>query len=245
MLGGQQVERADRVDPPAPRRGEVGDGVLDDAAAAASSSAVGPVEVVGRQQPQRDDLDADLLAPAEELLDLVGAGLVARAGVALPGLAAQRRLPSRMTPTCRGDPVAVAAMPRAGARRRRRPDRATPRAPHLATRSPRHPAHARVYARPPRAPSTATVTVRSSPVGRGRVRVRSDGRHVCREVRVDGTRTYGRVGYLFVVIETRDPAEHAVHPRSVHVEAVWRRFDSVVERSSARVEADVVTWPRT
>ena len=43
-------------------------------ASSGASSDVGPVEVVGGEQPQRDDLDADLLAPAEELLDLVGAG---------------------------------------------------------------------------------------------------------------------------------------------------------------------------
>src|SRR6185369_1119569 len=45
-------------------------------------------QVVRRQQPERDDVDADLVAPAQELLDLVGAGLVpvggARAGLASP-----------------------------------------------------------------------------------------------------------------------------------------------------------------
>ena len=45
-----------------------------------------PVQVVGRQQPQRDDLDADLLAPAEQRLDVVGAGLVALRGVGADGL---------------------------------------------------------------------------------------------------------------------------------------------------------------
>ena len=62
----------------------------------------GPVEVVGRQQPQRDDLDAELVAPAEELLDLVRAGPVAVGDAARRTRVAQRRLPSRITPTWRG-----------------------------------------------------------------------------------------------------------------------------------------------
>ena len=51
-----------------------------------SSSSRGTVEVVGREQPQRDDLDADLLAPAEQRLDVGGAGAVPVGGVAADGL---------------------------------------------------------------------------------------------------------------------------------------------------------------
>ena len=46
----------------------------------------GPAEVVGRQQPQRDELDVQLVAPAEELLDLVGAGEVAALDLLAEGL---------------------------------------------------------------------------------------------------------------------------------------------------------------
>ena len=41
-----------------------------------------PLEIVRRQQPQRDQLDADLVAPREELVDLVGAAPVTERGVA-------------------------------------------------------------------------------------------------------------------------------------------------------------------
>ena len=65
---GQQVERTDRVDPPAAglRRGRA-TVVLDDRAAAGPARPPGARQVVGREQPQRDDLDAGLLAPAEEV----------------------------------------------------------------------------------------------------------------------------------------------------------------------------------
>ena len=49
--------------------------------AAGPSSLRRPVEVVGREQPQRDHLDADLLAPAEQRRDVGGTGPVAVRGV--------------------------------------------------------------------------------------------------------------------------------------------------------------------
>ena len=62
------------------RRGQVAHGVLDDGEQL--SELVGrPAEVVGGQQPQRDDLDAAGGAPAEQVLDLVGAAAMARADV--------------------------------------------------------------------------------------------------------------------------------------------------------------------
>ena len=78
--GGQQVERADRVHPPAPLVGQRLDGVLDDLEQRVQLGRR-PVEVVGREQPERDDLDADLVAPAEQRLDVVRAGLVPVRGV--------------------------------------------------------------------------------------------------------------------------------------------------------------------
>ena len=82
-LRGQEVEGADGVDPPAVGRGERVDGLLDDAEERAQLG-LGTVEVVGGEQPERHDLDADLVAPREEVGDVVGAGLVAlaRAGPA-------------------------------------------------------------------------------------------------------------------------------------------------------------------
>ena len=101
VSAGSRSSAPDRLDPPAPLVGERVDGLLDDAAAAASSSLGGPVEVVGREQPQRDDLDADLLAPAQQRLDVRGPGAVALRGVGADG-PAHRRLPSSITPTCLG-----------------------------------------------------------------------------------------------------------------------------------------------
>ena len=79
--GGQQVERAHRVQPPA--RWSASEST---ASSMISSSGCelrgGAVEVVGREQPQGDDLDADLLAPAEQRLDVGGAGPVPVRGVA-------------------------------------------------------------------------------------------------------------------------------------------------------------------
>ena len=103
-LVGQQVERADDLEPPAPRRGE--------RRSTASSMIVeqrlelvgAAREVVGGEHPQRDDLDADVLAPLEQVGDLVRARAGARRRVDSPRLRAQRRLPSRITPTCRGSP---------------------------------------------------------------------------------------------------------------------------------------------
>jgi hypothetical protein len=70
---GQQVQRTDRVHAPAAGVRDVVDQPLDDREQRRQLGRR-PVEVVGGQQPQRDDLDTDLVAPAEDLLDLVGAG---------------------------------------------------------------------------------------------------------------------------------------------------------------------------
>ena len=76
-VAGQQVERADDVERPAVLGpGEVGDDALDDAQQRAELG-LGAGQVVGRQQPERDDLDAGVVAPAEQVDDLVGAALVA------------------------------------------------------------------------------------------------------------------------------------------------------------------------
>src|SRR5690606_25046982 len=67
---GQQVEAAhDSQAPPAALR-QAGDRVLDDGEQRLELLG-GALEVVGREHPQRDDLDPQVLAPAEELADLV------------------------------------------------------------------------------------------------------------------------------------------------------------------------------
>ena len=68
--------------------GERGDDVLDDAEQRVELGRR-PVEVVGREQPQRDHLDADLLAPLQQRLDVGGAG-----GVTLRGAGADRPGPA-------------------------------------------------------------------------------------------------------------------------------------------------------
>ncbi|EGJ75002.1 putative oxidoreductase [Streptomyces sp. Tu6071] len=73
---GQDVEGADVVDAPAAVGGEGPDGVLDDAEEG-DEFGLGAVEVVRGEHPQRHDLDVRLGAPAEELLDLLGARAVA------------------------------------------------------------------------------------------------------------------------------------------------------------------------
>ena len=99
---GEQVERADGLEPPAAGGGERADGVLDDREQLLELvGAAG--EVVRGEHPERDHLDADVLAPLEQVGDLVGARLVP-CRVDSPMLRAQRRLPSRMTPTWRGSP---------------------------------------------------------------------------------------------------------------------------------------------
>ena len=82
--GGQQVEGADGVEPPPALVGEGGDGLLDDLQQGLELAG-GAVEVVGREQPQRDVLDADLLAPPEHRLDVGGAGAVPVGGVGTHG----------------------------------------------------------------------------------------------------------------------------------------------------------------
>src|SRR5690606_16283693 len=82
--GGQQVGGADVVHTPASVGGEAADHVLDDAEQG-DELFLGAVEVVRRQQPQGDDLDVRLRAPAEELLDLVCARAVAVDGAGSRG----------------------------------------------------------------------------------------------------------------------------------------------------------------
>ncbi len=71
----QQITGADVVDAPAAVGGEGADDVLDDAEQR-DEFVLRPLEVVGRQQPERDDLHVRLGAPAEKLLDLLGPGPV-------------------------------------------------------------------------------------------------------------------------------------------------------------------------
>ena len=82
---GQQVEGADRVEPPPARGREVLHHSLDDGQER-QQLLLGPVEVVGRQQPERDDLDAELVAPPEERLDVGGTGAPAGGLVGAGGL---------------------------------------------------------------------------------------------------------------------------------------------------------------
>ena len=72
------------LQPPAALGGEVGDDRLDDRQQRGQLGGRA-VEVVGGQQPQGDHLDADVLAPAEQRQDVVGAGLVALLGVGAVG----------------------------------------------------------------------------------------------------------------------------------------------------------------
>jgi hypothetical protein len=75
-LGRQQVQRADDAQGPvAVRTGQVGDDALDDPQQRRQLG-LRPAEVVGGQQPQRDDLHAGLVAPAEQVDDLARAGPV-------------------------------------------------------------------------------------------------------------------------------------------------------------------------
>ena len=82
-------------------------------------------QVVGRQQPQGDHLDAVLLAPLEQLEDLVGTLLVPPLTSVMPADLAHRRLPSHITPTWCGIAAADSAA-RAAARRAGRRARAIP-----------------------------------------------------------------------------------------------------------------------
>jgi hypothetical protein len=76
----QQVECAHRVHPPVPLGRERVDRALDDREEVLQLLRGPAGQVVAREQPQRDHLDADLLAPAEHRTDVVGAGLVAVSG---------------------------------------------------------------------------------------------------------------------------------------------------------------------
>jgi hypothetical protein len=62
------------------RLGELAHGVLDDAEQR-HELIRGPIEVLARQQPERDDLDPLLLAPLQQVGDVVRAGAVAVADV--------------------------------------------------------------------------------------------------------------------------------------------------------------------
>ena len=76
---GKKVEGTDGVNAPPCLCRKVAHGVLDDPDEGLElDRRTG--EVVGRQQPQGDDLDTCLIAPAEEVDDLRGAGPVARRG---------------------------------------------------------------------------------------------------------------------------------------------------------------------
>src|SRR5918993_275770 len=81
---GQEVEGTDGVDAPSMGVREAVHGSLDDAEQRAKLT-LRTVEVVGREQPERDDLDPYLVAPRQEVGDVVGAGLVALAGAGAPG----------------------------------------------------------------------------------------------------------------------------------------------------------------
>ena len=76
---GQEVECADGVNAPPCLRREVAHGVLDDADEGLELDGR-PSEVIGREQPEGDDFDTCLVAPAEEVDDLRGAGPVAGRG---------------------------------------------------------------------------------------------------------------------------------------------------------------------
>src|SRR5690349_1016232 len=78
-LRGQQVQGPDRVDSPA-AVDELAHGFLDDPQQRLELAGRA-AQVVGRQQPQGDHLDAVLLAPLQQLEDLVGALLVPPADV--------------------------------------------------------------------------------------------------------------------------------------------------------------------
>ena len=123
-----------------------------------ASSASGPVEVVGREQPEGDDLDADLLAPASRCWIL-------SAPAWWPSAVSSRRTPGpsagcrrRSRPRASGHRCRVQAARRSVARRRRTPGSATPQTASSAQRS--RPPYSRTRghaartpnARPPGAP---------------------------------------------------------------------------------------------
>ena len=73
----EEIEGANRVDSPACLLGEISDGVLDNADECLEfDRRTG--EVVGRQEPQGDDLNPGLIAPAKKIDDLRGAGSMTR-----------------------------------------------------------------------------------------------------------------------------------------------------------------------
>jgi len=81
----QKVERPHGIQSPPARVGQVTDDILDDRQE--RLKLVGrTVEVVGRKQPEGDDLDADILAPAKKRRDVVSARLVPLRGVCAVGL---------------------------------------------------------------------------------------------------------------------------------------------------------------
>ena len=123
-VGGQQVQRAHRLHVPLLGH-QLADGVLDDPQQRLELVRL-PGQVVGGQQPQRDDLDAGLLAPVEQLEDLVRARLMTAADVGQ----ARRPRPPAVTVAHHPDVtryrLTAPASPRACARRAGRRDRAIP-----------------------------------------------------------------------------------------------------------------------
>ena len=75
---GQQVERAERVQLPTTRRGQVGHHRLDHLEQRLELVGAAAGEVVGAQDPEGHHRDADLVAPLDELPELARAGPVAR-----------------------------------------------------------------------------------------------------------------------------------------------------------------------
>src|SRR5690606_12499776 len=83
-LGGQQVELIDDAQPPAARVGERLDRRGDDLEQLRDLGRLA-LEVVGREQPEGDEVDANLLAPPEQVGDAVRTGAVALGGLQADG----------------------------------------------------------------------------------------------------------------------------------------------------------------
>ena len=66
------------MDSPTPGRREIAHHLLDHAEQRLDLLTLAAGEVLGREHPQRDDRDTDLIAPLDELFELVGAGTVTR-----------------------------------------------------------------------------------------------------------------------------------------------------------------------
>src|SRR5450756_380091 len=84
-LNREKVESPNGIKLPAPRCSKVGHDVLDDRKKRLQLLGR-TVEVVGRQQPERDHLDAGFLAPTQKRRDVVSPRLVSLCGVGAVGL---------------------------------------------------------------------------------------------------------------------------------------------------------------